>query len=234
MIVVLTFDNPHRKTQDLIFRLLANGIKPLIVSTEWEERKSFKPMIAHRPGNPINISLTKLCRNLGLDLIVTPKVHLFKQLKTIKNIEYILLATGNIIEESITSKYKVVNSHPGYLPVIKGLDALKWAILYKENIGVTTHFVNEQIDGGLIIERKIVPLHYEDTFHNLAYRQYEMEVEMLVNAINTIPENIKIKESRYETFRRMPHRLEYRMLEIFEELRKETTFRTEYLKKVYL
>lgn len=49
MIVVLTYDHPHRKTQDLILRLLANGVKPLVVATEWEEMKSFKPLIAHLP-----------------------------------------------------------------------------------------------------------------------------------------------------------------------------------------
>ena len=233
MIVLLTFDNPHRKTQDLIFRLLARGIKPLIVATKWEERKSFIPIISHRPSNPINISLAKFCGNLGLDLIVVTKDRLLEKLNTIQNIKFILLATGNIIDKSIANSYKVINSHPGYLPDIKGLDALKWAILYKENIGVTTHFINEQIDGGLIIERKIVPLYYEDTFHYFAYRQYEMEVEMLVNSIDCQSGNVEILESNYETFRRMPHRLEHRMLEKFEELRQETTFRTNHLKNVY-
>ena len=234
MIVVLTFDNPHRKTQDLIFRLIAKGIKPLIIATQWEERKNFKPIINHRPNNPIAISLTKFCENLGVDLILTTKVSLPEKLQEMNNIEYILLATGNLIEEFIATKYKVINSHPGYLPDIKGLDALKWAILYKENIGVTTHFINEQIDGGVIIERKIVPLYYEDTFHNFAYRQYEMEVDMLVNSIESQPENIEILESNYETFSRMPHRLENRMLEKFEELRRETIFRTSHLKNTYL
>ena len=159
MIVVLTYDNPHRKTQDVLFRLLAKGIKPLVVATEWEERKSFKPIISHRPGNPIGISLAKFCENLGLEFIVTTKSFLAEKLKTIDEIEYILLATGNVIEESIAINYKVINSHPGYLPTIKGLDALKWAILYKEVVGVTTHFINEEIDGGLIIERKTVPLY---------------------------------------------------------------------------
>jgi phosphoribosylglycinamide formyltransferase-1 len=234
MIVVLTFNNPHRKTQDLIFRLIAKGIKPLVVATEWEERKNFKSIINHRPSNQIDISLTEFCENLGLDLVVTTKEVLYDKLQTINSIDYILLATGNIIDKSIAINYKAINSHPGYLPDIKGLDALKWAILYKENIGVTTHFINEEIDGGLIIERKTVPLYYEDTFHNFAYRQYEMEVEMLADSINCQAENVEILESNYETFRRMPHRLENRMLEKFEELRQETVFRTNHLKNVYL
>ena len=228
MIVVLTYDHPHRKTQDLIFKLLAKGVKPLVIATGWEERNSFVPIIQHRPSNPINVPLDQLCKNLGIELIITSKLTLPEVLLKIQNIEYVLLATGNIVEDQIVLKYKVVNSHPGYLPDIKGLDALKWAILYHEKVGVTTHFVNSQIDGGNIIERRIVPLFYEDTFHNFAYRQYEMEVDMLVSSIDSVPENVEIGKSNYDTFRRMPHRFEYRMLEQFDELRKKTEFKTEH------
>jgi phosphoribosylglycinamide formyltransferase-1 len=234
MIVVLTFDHPHRKTQDLIFNLLAKGITPLIVATEWLETKSFKPIISHRPSNPINISLTEFCNNLNLELVITTKLNLYNELIRYENIDFILLATGNIIDVQIATAFRVINSHPGYLPDIKGLDALKWAILYKQIIGVTTHFINGEIDGGTIIERKIVPVYYEDTFHHVAYRQYEMEVSLLVNSISCSPENIEIGNSDYETFRRMPHRLEFRMLEKFDELRKESEFGTEHLKIVYI
>lgn len=230
MIVVLTFDHPHRKTQDLLFKLMARGIRPVVVATEWVARKNFEPIIWHRPANPMNIRLTDFCRNLGLELRLTSKANLFEELQRLGQIDSILLATGNIIEERIAHTYKVINSHPGYLPLIKGLDALKWAILYKETVGVTSHFINETIDGGLIIERRMVPLLYEDTFHSFAYRQYEMEVDMLVEAIEQEPEHKEIGESKYETFRRMPHRLEYRMLEKFEELRNETEFRTRHLR----
>jgi methionyl-tRNA formyltransferase len=221
MIVVLTYDHPHRKTQDLILRLLAHGVKPLVVATEWKEMKSFKPLISHRPGDAMKISLSQFCENLNLNLVLTTKANLHTDLKSQEKIDSILLATGNIIDEQTASDFKVINSHPGYLPNIKGLDAIKWAILHKQDIGVTTHFINGQIDGGTIIERRLVPVFYEDTFHNVAYRQYEMEVDLLVNALTCTPENIEIGESPFETFRRMPHRLEYSMLESFDELRKE-------------
>jgi len=228
MIVVLTYNHPHRKTQDLIFKLLATGVKPMVIATEWIEMNSFKPIISHRPANPINIPLSDFCKNLGLELFLTSKSDLYKTLKSFEKIEFILLATGNIIEEKIVSEFQVINSHPGYLPHIKGLDALKWAIFHEQNIGVTTHFVNSQVDGGIIIERKLTPIFHEDTFHNIAYRQYEMEVDLLVNSISCKPENIEIGESEYATFRRMPHRLEYEMLDKFEKLRKNSALRTEH------
>ena len=230
MIVVLTYDHPHRKTQDVLIRILALGLKPLVVATEWKEQINFTPIIAHRLSDCLDMSLSEFCKNLGLALKLTTKANLFNEFKSIGNIDLILLSTGNIIDNNIVASYKVVNSHPGYLPVVKGLDALKWAILYDEKIGVTSHFVNQQIDGGVIIEQKMVPLYYEDTFHSFAYRQYEMEVDMLVNAIKCRPQGVDILERKYETFRRMPHRLENRMLEKFEERRKLTEFRTGHFK----
>jgi phosphoribosylglycinamide formyltransferase-1 len=38
-----------------------------------------------------------------------------------------------IIPQSVCCSFPVINSHPGYLPYIRGLDALKWAI-YKERV----------------------------------------------------------------------------------------------------
>lgn len=230
MIVVLTFDHPHRKTQDLILKLLAHGIKPAIVATEWVDKPGFVPIIPHRPGNAMPIELSVMAKNLNLELRITTKENLFETLTDLENIEAILLATGNIIEERIVKKYKVINSHPGYLPLIKGLDALKWAILYKEPIGVTTHYVNEQIDGGVIIERRLLKINYEDTFHNVAHRQYEMEVDMLISALFVNSENVEIGESKFETFRRMPHRLEPRMLEQFDQLRRESEINSKFEK----
>lgn len=225
MIVVLTYNYPHRKTQDVILKLLAHGVKPVVVATEWEERRNFEPIISHRPAGAMQIPLKEMVCNLGLNILLTTKQNLLAALKDLGEVDFILLATGNIVDEEVVTQYRVINSHPGYLPKIKGLDALKWAILYEEPIGVTTHFVNEQVDGGVIIQRNIVPLYYEDSFHNLAYRQYEMEVEMLIHALTVKPENIEIGESEYPTFRRMPHRLEYRMLKAFEERKDKINLR---------
>jgi len=50
----------------------------------------------------MNLPLSEFCKNLGLSLILTTKAELTQRLHKIEGIEYILLATGNIIEEEIT------------------------------------------------------------------------------------------------------------------------------------
>lgn len=219
MIVVLTYNYPHHKTQQIIFRLLAKGIKPFVVAAEFIQRKNFVPLIKHRPDNAINVPLTDFCKNLNLDLHLTTRENLFRTLKELGKIDFVLLTTGMLIDGETTKSFKFINAHPGYLPLIKGLDALKWAILYGQKTGVTSHFINEEVDGGIIIERQEVPLYYEDTFHSFAYRQYEMEIDMTITAMDAVPINEPIGESPYGTFRRMPHRLEPRMLEVFNQLK---------------
>jgi phosphoribosylglycinamide formyltransferase-1 len=200
---------------------LARGIKPIVIAAEFVQRKNFVPLVKHRPDNALPLSLSDFCRNLNLDLHLTSRENLHQALSSLGKIDAILLTTGMLIEAQTAKKYKMINAHPGYLPLVKGLDALKWAILYGQKIGVTSHFINEEVDGGIIIERKEVPVYYEDTFHNLAYRQYEMEIDMTISALDVTPLNEPIGESSLGTFRRMPHRLEPRMMEAFEQLRKQ-------------
>ena len=52
MISILTYDAPHRKTQDLLFRLKAKGYSDVnVFATPWQKRKNFIPLIPHRKFN---------------------------------------------------------------------------------------------------------------------------------------------------------------------------------------
>ena len=88
MINVITYDFPHRKTQDLLFRLLAKNYKNIAVfSTPWVERKSFVPFIPHRPfefhkNATINIYPEELSRKLGFDYFKLNSENIVKKIKT--------------------------------------------------------------------------------------------------------------------------------------------------------
>lgn len=220
MLVVLTFNQPHRKTQDILLRLAAMGVKAHVVCREFIERKNFIPTIQHRPANPINLPTEIIAKNLGHTVTHTLSENLFEVLSSLKDLEYVLLATGNIIEQKVAEAFKIINAHPALLPLIKGLDALKWAVYHGIAPGVTSHFINAEVDAGVIIQQKEIPVYSTDTFHSLAYRQYECEIEMLVNAPFVTPDNIVIGESEFDTFRRMPHRLEAELYDRFESYKK--------------
>lgn len=107
------------------------------------------------------------------------------------------------------------------------MDALKWAIYDGQPIGVTTHLLGEDIDSGWILERKMVPIYYNDTFHAVAQRQYELEISMLARALELEPAEYTDGQN-YTVHKRMPHAFETRVLERFEIMRKKVDLQYKY------
>jgi phosphoribosylglycinamide formyltransferase-1 len=71
---------------------------------------------------------------------------------------------------------RILNIHPSLLPAFPGLDAQQQAFDYGVKIaGCTVHFVDEQLDHGIIILQKNVPVLEEDDAHALAERILEQE-----------------------------------------------------------
>ncbi len=64
---------------------------------------------------------------------------------------------------------RIVNIHPSLLPAFPGLDAQRQALHYGVKLtGCTVHFVDETLDGGLIIAQATVPVCDDDTEETLA------------------------------------------------------------------
>jgi phosphoribosylglycinamide formyltransferase 1 len=70
----------------------------------------------------------------------------------------------------------ILNIHPSLLPAFPGLDAQEQAFNYGVRIaGCTVHFVDEELDHGIIILQKAIPVLPEDDAHSLAARILEQE-----------------------------------------------------------
>jgi phosphoribosylglycinamide formyltransferase-1 len=66
---------------------------------------------------------------------------------------------------------RVLNIHPSLLPAFPGLDAQVQAFAYGVKLaGCTVHFVNEQLDNGVIVLQRVVPVLDSDDEHSLAER----------------------------------------------------------------
>lgn len=165
----------------------------------------------------MSVSIDELAERLILGITRVDDLDAFLDEK---KFDHVLIGGAPIISD----KHKIINSHPGYLPNVRGLDALKWGIYSGQPIGVTTHYISSEADAGQLIERRIVPVYFEDTFHAVAQRVYETEIEMLVNTIG-IAKNASLEsleDNRYPVHKRMPHHLEMIMMQRFEERRKKS------------
>jgi len=209
MIGVLTYGKPHRKTTDLVLGLVARGIKPHIITTLWEERKNHIPLYPHRPTGGIDPSV--MAKNLGLPITHLAHVNQFKY----EELDRVLIGGAGILPKEVISLCPFINAHPGLLPEVRGLDALKWSIYEDQLIGVTVHQVGEEADTGHVISRQIIEPKLLEDFYHLAMRVYELEIKLLIDSIEAGRHLASRQEltAQYKPHRRMKHAEEVVMMD---------------------
>lgn len=71
---------------------------------------------------------------------------------------------------------RILNIHPSLLPAFPGLDAQEQALIYGVQVaGCTVHFVDEELDHGVIVLQKSVPVLETDDTPTLSARILEQE-----------------------------------------------------------
>ena len=219
---VLTYNVRHRKTYDTLCLLKAKGYKNIFVYAQpMHYKKNFTPLLAHRPGINMNSPVSKdLCKNFGYIY----QEGSLEQMNIPSDMPLLVCGAG-ILEEKFVKNHIIINSHPGYIPLSRGLDAFKWAIWEDKPIGVTTHFIGEFIDGGEILERRKIQLSAGDTFFEVAMRVYETEVSMLVEALDKLQDKHEIIFPQTSVLhRRMPLTIEKELLNKFEIYKMQHTY----------
>jgi len=219
--IVLTYDAPHRKTYDTLCLLKVRGYSDVLVwAVPMHYKKKFKPIYEHRPQTYDYMEPEILAEQFGFSYY---RAESFDEFEFDRSIPVLVCGAG-IIPDDIIKNYNVINAHPGYIPLVRGLDALKWAIIDGLPIGVTTHLLGDEIDAGEIIDRKIIEIHSNDTFHSIAQRVYETEIVMLVDAIEMLSdEHVYISAGDNILHKRMPAEVEEKLMSRFEEYKRSIT-----------
>ncbi|PYS46954.1 MAG: phosphoribosylglycinamide formyltransferase [Acidobacteria bacterium] len=84
-------------------------------------------------------------------------------------------------------RLSILNIHPSLLPAFPGLDAQRQAIEHGVKFsGCTVHFVDETLDGGLIITQRVVPVLDDDTPDTLSARILSEEHKAYAEAVALI------------------------------------------------
>ena len=102
-----------------------------------------------------------------------------------------------IIRSCIFSKFKlgILNFHPGDLPEYRGCSAPEWQIWDSRDIVTTCHFIDNGIDSGPIIEKRILNSKFK-SYYSLRASIYPQISEFLFDVIikfYELGENEKIK-----------------------------------------
>jgi phosphoribosylglycinamide formyltransferase-1 len=114
----------------------------------------------------------------------------------------VLAGFMRLLSPELTLQYKnrILNIHPALLPAFKGTQAIKDAFDYGSKvIGVTVHFVDEEMDHGPIILQSAVKIENNDILSSLEKKIHKIEHKLYPEAIRLYVEGkLKVVGRRVE------------------------------------
>lgn len=91
-------------------------------------------------------------------------------------------------------KYGTFNLHASLLPQYRGAAPINWAIIHgEEKTGVTTFFIDEKIDTGLILLQKEVNISKEDNAGSLHDKLMQAGANLIIETLELLAEEKEVK-----------------------------------------
>lgn len=103
-----------------------------------------------------------------------------------------VVSYGQFLPEAILDipRLGVMNVHPSMLPQYRGAAPINWAIIRGEQItGITTMFLNKEMDAGDILLQESVPIGPDDTAGELSERMSDTGAKLLARTIEELKGN---------------------------------------------
>lgn len=145
----------------------------------------------------------EVCKSLGMQVITDSarsfdsieayQIHLIDKFKSLE-IDYIFLLNYHYRIRSImldAFSNRIINIHPSLLPSFKNTksaiqDAMKYGVKVS---GITTHIIDEEIDGGIILVQKPVMFEKNEHFDTIIQKYRDIAPQVFLDTFNLIKEN---------------------------------------------
>lgn len=210
-ICLLTYGVPHRKTAQVFMGLHNRGFRGIdFLLMPFLPRPAREVLFQHRPPQFEGPSPQALA---GLSGGVAHAYERWPSL--LDRYDYFLVCGSNLIEPDFANCGKVLNVHAGLIPLVRGLDSFKWAILKGLPLGNTLHVIDSETDAGEVVAHMATPVFPEDDIQTLAARHYDNEIWMLQNFDTLLDHGDIIRVETGEPTKRMPISTESIMLRAF-------------------
>jgi folate-dependent phosphoribosylglycinamide formyltransferase PurN len=190
---IFAYNFKHWKTQTGIQNLMLAGIKPTVIfAADPVELKPHKPQVRIRPKDLYLFHPREIAERYGVDYqVVEHNSPETSRLVKEYDLDLGLILGARILKPIAIKEFKigVINLHPAKLPEIRGLDAIKWAVIKKVPIGVTAHFIDKNIDRGRKIAYEKINIYKDDTLLDLTIRVQNLEQQLLTVILKKFQEN---------------------------------------------
>lgn len=159
----------------------------------------FEVLITDGQSTPVE----DVCRSLDMEVITDSaksynsieayQIKLIDKFKSL-DIDYIFLLNYHYrIRSALLEAFpnRIINIHPSLLPSFKNTrtaiqDAMELGVKVS---GYTTHIIDEEIDGGIILSQKPVSFKKSDTFDTIIQKYRNKAPKIFLETFNLIEEN---------------------------------------------
>ena len=214
---LITYQTPHRKTEEVLQKILCKNYHLKIFALPFIHRKPRKVFFSHRPDQSESVLPEALAQKHDISYTACSKDSDIDFSCEV----YLILGAGVLSGDCLKGK-KIINCHPGIIPSSRGLDSFKWALYMMKPLGVTLHYINEEVDSGEIISVVPTDVYLSDELESLAHRHYQNEIDCLsrFDSFLAEPSNAfeDIEESR--AMKRMPYAQEKNLKCLFDSYKR--------------
>ncbi len=226
-LVLFIYDFPHKKSLKGMQLIKSKGIEDVYVIASPKVELKFR-----QSKNRVSVLETEiiepstLANQYGWDSLVTNhnSEEAISFLKKIKPSHGIILG-ARILNKNVIDCFSsgIINFHPGVLPENRGLDNLKWAIYNNLPQGVTTHFIDENIDVGYEIYKEYLEVDVRDTLFDINSKLFDLQIEQLNKLIenNFDIQNLKSLVTKNPSQKAVSDEIDEKIIIAFEDYKKQ-------------
>lgn len=178
---LITYDYPHLKTEQIFSKLMGKNMRNEFVfyALPFVPRKGRTVLFSHRPDQSHGMIPLKLAEKYEYQYVKCDS-----DLDIDSQCEFYLILGAGLLSAQCVKTKKIINCHPGIIPLSRGLDAFKWAIFDMIPVGNTLHYIDQEVDAGEIISIISTPVYATDSLESFSQRHYANEIQMMVDFEN--------------------------------------------------
>jgi len=148
------------------------------------------------------LSMKKISEKAGFTIAEVERHSSYESKKILDDheISYVLYKSSNyLIKEPLLTmeNRKIINAHCAKLPEHRGLDSLPWSVYCGDITGITTHYINKDIDAGDILLFKEIKPDFNDDLISFRMKidsfvpeiMYETVHGLINNTIQPVSQN---------------------------------------------
>lgn len=191
-VALFVYDRPHRKSVQVLLKLWQHDSLPsVVIGAPWIDlgRESLSGFESPLRAKPRHVGLQHpgvVAERFGVPYVAAPHTDRSTS-ATLRahQIDLGLIGGARILPGHVIDACPVgiLNLHPGLLPQVRGMDALKWCVLKNYPPGVTAHLIDEDVDAGWILIKQQIPVYTDDTWIDLSLRLEESELDLIPDAL---------------------------------------------------